>query len=146
MFHSRRFGPLYNWCAKILGSHVLYKISLCVSRNFHPDSRPKVVKMTQLDIQDQFWAYQFAILVFLSPTSYMLMSFGFGFYFPFIGFIYSPASVILIMFGTSTSYFSDSTGSFIITINMIVNRGVVSPTRNVNPTIFVIPCTFFGGL
>ena len=29
---------------------------------------------------------------------------------------------------------------------LIANCGIVSPTLNVNPTIFVIPCNFFGGL
>jgi hypothetical protein len=29
---------------------------------------------------------------------------------------------------------------------LIVNRGIVSPTLNVNPTLFVIPCEMFGGL
>ena len=29
---------------------------------------------------------------------------------------------------------------------LIVKRGIVSPTLNVNPPLFVIPCGFFGGL
>jgi hypothetical protein len=28
---------------------------------------------------------------------------------------------------------------------LIVNRGIVSPTLNVNPPLFVILCKFFGG-
>ena len=34
---------------------------------------------------------------------------------------------------------------FLICSIVIVNRDIVSPTLNVNPTLFVIPCVFLGG-
>ena len=29
---------------------------------------------------------------------------------------------------------------------LTVNLGILSPTLNINPTLFVVPCKFFGGL
>ena len=38
------------------------------------------------------------------------------------------------------------TNSSCVAIILIVNRGMASPTLNVNPTLFVIPCDFIEGL
>ena len=47
---------------------------------------------------------------------------------------------------TTRNMVSSVTNSNCLAQLLIINRSVVSPTLNVNPTLFVIPCKFLGVL